>query len=231
MPLMKILVIEDDPVIRESLCDMLREWRYIAESAADGKDGWDLLQWQSYDLVLLDLGLPRLDGMELCRRLRKRQGPQPLVLMLTARDTVADNVEGLDKGADDYLVKPFDPTLLKARIQALLRRANNPLCDEWRWGALHLKSDGAGAHYQQQSLTLTHKEYLILEELLRASGQTRSKDQLIQAAWNGIDAPGDESVKTHVKNLRAKLAAVGAPSDLIETVYGVGFRMNCDHAA
>lgn len=227
---MKILVIEDDPVIRESLCEMLKEWGYVAESAADGQGGWDLLQWQSYDLVLLDLNLPQMDGMELCRRLRGRQGPQPLVLMLTARDTVADNVEGLERGADDYLVKPFDPALLKARIHALLRRANRPLQNEWQWGGVTLQSDGATALYDQKPISLTHKEHLILEELLKAGGQTRSKEQLIQAAWSGIDTPGDESVKTHVKNLRGKLTALGAPSDLIETVYGVGFRMNRDHA-
>lgn len=229
--LMKILVIEDDPVIRGSLCEMLTQWGYVADSAADGQGGWDLLQWQIYDLVVLDLNLPRLDGMEICRRLRGRQGAQPLVLMLTARDTVADNVEGLERGADDYLVKPFDPILLKARIQALLRRANRPLQDAWQWGALTLQGDGATALYAQKSLSLTHKEHLILEELLKAGGQTRSKDQLIQAAWNDIDAPGDESVKTHIKNLRAKISAVGAPSDLIETVYGIGFRMNRNYAA
>lgn len=228
---MKILVIEDNSMIRESLCEMLTYWGYVAEAAADGQAGWELLRWESYDLVLLDLNLPGLDGMEVCRRLRKKSAPQPLVLMLTARDTVADNVEGLETGADDYLVKPFDPALLKARIQALLRRANRPLCNEWNWGPLSLKSDGATASYGGQELQLTPKEHLILENLLKASGRTRSKDQLIQAAWSSLDTPGDESVKTHIKNLRAKLSAAGAPSDLVETVYGVGFRMNGNYAA
>lgn len=227
---MKILVIEDNTMIRESLCEMLTHWGYVAESAADGQSGWELLRWESYDLVVLDLNLPGLDGMEVCRRLRKKSGPQPLVLMLTARDTVADNVEGLETGADDYLVKPFDPALLKARIHALLRRANRPLHNEWHWGQVSLQSDGATASYGGQELQLTPKEHLILEDLLKAGGRARSKDQLIRAAWSGLDSPGDESVKTHIKNLRAKLSGAGAPSDLVETVYGVGFRMNGNYA-
>ena len=228
---MKILVIEDDMVIRESLCEMLGHWGYVPEAAADGKKGWELLQWERYDLVLLDLNLPHLDGMELCRRLRLRGGHQPLVLMLTARDTMADNVEGLEGGADDYLVKPFDPVLLKARIQALLRRAARPLQSHWQWGPLTLEADGGSANYSQQELHLTPKEHLILEELLKAFGRVRSKDQLIQAAWSGLEFPGDDSVKTHIKNLRAKLSAAGAASDLVETVYGVGFRLNNTYAA
>jgi DNA-binding response OmpR family regulator len=228
---MKILVIEDDAVIRESLCEMLSHWGYLPESAADGQAGWELLQWQSYDLVLLDLNLPRLDGMELCRRLRRRGGHQPLVLMLTARDTLTDTIEGLQEGADDYLVKPFDPVLLQARLQALLRRASRPLQSQWQWGPLTLAADGGTASYGEQELHLTPKEHLLLEELLKADGRARSKEQLIQAAWSGLDSPGEESVKTHIKNLRAKLSAAGAASDLIETVYGVGFRLRSTDAA
>jgi DNA-binding response OmpR family regulator len=228
---MKILVVEDSTMIRDSLCEMLRHWGYLVESAGDGTMGWELLKWEHYDLVVLDLNLPGLDGIDVCKRLRSKAGPQPLVLMLTARDTIADNVEGLEIGADDYLIKPFDPVLLKARIHALLRRANRPIHDKWIWGALALKSDGATANYGKHELQLTAKEHLILEDLIKAGGHARSKDQLIRAAWSGLEIPGDESVKTHIKNLRAKLTKAGAPCDLIETVYGVGFRMNGDHAA
>lgn len=228
---MKTLVIEDNKMIRDSLCEMLAHWGYLVESASDGHLGWELLQWGSYDLVVLDLNLPGLDGMEICRRLRNQPGSQPLVLMLTARDTVTDNVKGLEIGADDYLVKPFDPALLKARIHALLRRVNRPLQDQWNWGLLTLQSDGATASYGGKELQLTPKEHLILEDLLKAGGRVRSKEQLIRAAWNDLDAPGDDSIKTHIKNLRAKLSRVGAPSDLIETAYGVGFQMNGDYAA
>lgn len=229
--LMKILVIEDNTMIRESLCEMIEHWGYLVESASDGMIGWELLKWEHYDLVVLDLNLPGLDGMDVCKRLRSKAGQQPLVLMLTARDTITDNVEGLEMGADDYLIKPFDPVLLKARILALLRRANRPIQDKWLWGLLTLQSDGATANYGNYDLQLTAKEHFILEDLIKAAGHTRSKDQLIHAAWSGLDIPSDESVKTHIKNLRAKLARAGAPGDLIETVYGVGFRMNRDHAA
>ena len=186
---------------------------------------------QEYDLVILDLNLPKLDGLEVCRRLRKKQGSQCLILMLTARDTTHESIQGLEEGADDYLVKPFDPSLLRARIQALLRRATRPLNQTWQWGELKLQADGRAAFYREKDLHLTPKEHLILEELMKASGRTCSKEFLLQAAWGWADTPGDESVKTHVKNLRAKLTKRGAPADLIETVYGLGFRLNRNYAA
>lgn len=228
---MKLLIVEDDPVIRQSLCELASHWGYASDEADNGEMAWEMLQVQSYDLVLLDLNLPKLDGMEVCKRLRRKKGLQPMVLMLTARDTTLDNIQGLEKGADDYVVKPFDPSLLKARIQALLRRAERPLSDTWQWGLLVLEADGRTARYGGNDLHLTPKEHLILEELLKACGRTCSKEFLLQVAWGWADTPGDESVKTHVKNLRAKLASGGAPADLIETVYGVGFRLNANYAA
>lgn len=228
---MKILVVEDDPVIRQSLVELVSHWGYVADEAENGELAWEMLRAQDYDLVLLDLNLPKVDGLELCRRLRNSRLAQPLVLMLTARDTTSDNVRGLDDGADDYLVKPFEPVLLKARIQALLRRAGRPLHDFWQWGDLRLDGDGRAASFGGADLRLTPKEHLILEELLKAGGRACSKDSLIRAAWGWAETPGEESVKAHVKNLRAKLGACGAPADLIETVYGVGFRLNSNYAA
>ena len=131
---MKILVVEDDPLILSSLREMLEAWGYACDEAADGQLAWELLRACPYDLVLLDLNLPGIDGLSLCRRLRQAGGHQPLLLMLTARDTNRDKVVGLDQGADDYMVKPFDPDLLRARIQALLRRADRPLTASLRWG-------------------------------------------------------------------------------------------------
>ena len=228
---MKILVVEDDPLIQRSLSEMVEAWGYACEQADDGEMAWSLLQDGSHDLVLLDLNLPRLDGLSLCRRLRAGGGHQPMVLMLTARDTNADRVLGLDDGADDYVVKPFDPDVLRARVQALLRRADRPLTTSLHWGALALDRDGHGARYGGQPLLLTATEHRLLEALLQARGSTCSKALLLQVGWNWADSPGSESVRTHIKNLRAKLAALGAPLDLVETVYGVGFRMNPDHAA
>lgn len=228
---MKLLVVEDDPLIRASLRDMVEAWGYACDETGDGQAAWEMVRACSYDLILLDLNLPGLDGVSLCRRIRERRGPQPLILMLTARDTASDRVTGLDQGADDYLVKPFDPDVLRAQVRALLRRAGRPLASVLSWGDLVLARDGHGARYGERELTLTAIEHRLLEALLRAAGTTCSKDQLLQAVWNWEDAPGSESLRTHVKNLRAKLAAAGAPPDLVETVYGVGFRLGSGHAA
>jgi DNA-binding response OmpR family regulator len=227
---MKVLIVEDDPVIRDALQELLQHWGLVTEECAEGREALTLLEAGSFDLMLLDLNLPRLDGLEVCRRLRRLPINQPLVLMLTARDSLDDNVLGLEQGADDYLIKPFEPALLKARIQALLRRAARPLRDTWNWGALQLSLDRRTASFNTQDLRLTPKEHSLLEALLKAGGRTCSKEQLIEAAWAWADVPGDESVKTHVKNIRAKLNQAGAPPDLIETVYGVGFRLNASHA-
>jgi DNA-binding response OmpR family regulator len=204
---MKILVVEDDPLIRRSLRELVEAWGYACDDAADGRVGWELLQVCPYDLVLLDLNLPGLDGLSLCRRLRAAGGHQPLVLMLTARDTNLDKVVGLDQGADESMVKPFDPDLL---------RASRPLTQSLRWGALQLERDGHGARYGTSDLTLTATEHRLLEALLQADGATCSEDQLLSACWNWDDAPGSDSLKSHVKNLRAKLITAGAPPDLVD---------------
>lgn len=228
---MKLLVVDDDPLIRSCLRDLAEAWGYACDEAGDGEIAWELLRACPYDLVLLDLNLPKLDGLSICRRLRQAGGPQPLVLMLTARDTNHDKVVGLDLGADDYLVKPFDPDVLRARVQALLRRADRPLTRSLSWGELQLDRDGHGARFGGHELQLTATEHRLLEALLQAGGATCSKEQLLQACWNWLDSPGTDSVKTHVKNLRAKLSAAGAPANLVETVYGVGFRLHASHAA
>lgn len=228
---MKILVVEDDPLIRRALRELVETWGYACDDAAAGAVAWDLLQACPYDLVVLDLNLPGLDGLSLCQRLRAAGGHQPLVLMLTARDTNLDKVVGLDSGADEYMVKPFDPDLLRASVQALLRRASRPLTQTLRWGALRLHRDGHAASYGARELPLTATEHRLLEALLQAGGATCSKDQLLSACWNWDEAPCGDSLKSHVKNLRAKLVAAGAPPDLIETVYGVGFRLQPGHAA
>jgi DNA-binding response OmpR family regulator len=227
---MKLLVVEDDPLIQQALRELLEAWGHSCDEAGDGETAWELIRRWPYDLILLDLNLPRLDGLALCRRIRGRGGPQPLILMLTARDTNRDRVLGLDDGADDYMVKPFDPDVLRARVQALLRRAARPLTRQLAWGPLQLDRDGHGARYDATELQLTAIEHHLLEALLLAAGGTCSKDHLLQAAWNWADVPGSDSLRTHIKNLRAKLAAAGAPADLVETVYGVGFRLRPDHA-
>ncbi len=227
---MKLLVVEDDPLIQHALCEMVQAWGYACDEASDGEQAWDMVRTCNYDLILLDLNLPRLDGLSFCRRLRAEGGDQPMVLMLTARDTNRDKVLGLDQGADDYMVKPFDPDVLRARLQALLRRAGRPLTSTAQWGRLSLDRDGHGARFGDRELSLTATEHRLLEALIQAAGATCSKERLLQAVWNWTDSPGSECVRTHVKNLRAKLVAAGAPPDLVETVYGVGFRLHPNHA-
>ena len=227
---LKVLVAEDDPTIRNALCELLVSWGYACDKAEDGVTALELALGLDYDLLILDVNMPRLDGIELCRRLRQQLIKQPLILMLTARDTNLDVITGLGAGADEYIVKPFDADVLHAHVQALLRRASTVPHVKWQWGKLELAVDGRQASWNQIDLKLTLKEHLILEQLLKAQGQSCSKDRLLNAGWSWSEVPGEETVKTHVKNLRNKLTHSGAPVDLIETVYGVGFRMNPLHA-
>jgi len=227
---MKILVVEDDKIIRESLLEMLGAWGYACDGAENGLIGWEMSQQLAYDLVILDLNLPKLNGLEVCKRMRQQFKTQPLVLMLTARDSNLDKVSGLEQGADEYLIKPFDANVLHAHLKALLRRASRTLQTEWQWGKLKVGADGHSASFYGHGLKLTAKEHLILETLIKAQGQSCSKEKILDSAWAWSDSPGEESIKTHVKNLRAKLSRLRAPVDLIETVYGIGFRLNPLHA-
>ena len=136
---MKLLVLEDEPTLRDALLRLIAQWGYAAQAAATGREALDWLDLEIFDPVLLDLGLPDRDGLEVCRSLRRASRHQPLVLMLTGRDRREDKLSGLDGGADDYVVKPFDPDLLQARIRALLRRANRPLATTLSWGSLQLQ--------------------------------------------------------------------------------------------
>jgi DNA-binding response OmpR family regulator len=226
----KVLVVEDDTALREALLALLAAWGYGLAQAADGVAALAICAREAIDLVLLDVGLPDLDGLEVCRRLRERPGHQPLVLMLTARDASADKVEGLEHGADDYVVKPFDPPVLQARLRALLRRRDRPLSSVLAWGPLQLVPGQTVLQLGPRRLELTRKEALLLETLLRAGGLSCSKAQLLDASADGRRAVGEDTIKAHMRNLRAKLSAAGAPPDLIETVYGLGYRLNPSHA-
>jgi DNA-binding response OmpR family regulator len=226
----KVLVVEDDSDLREALQDLLVAWGYAVAPVADGEAALAICAREPIDLLLLDVGLPGCDGLEVCRRLRARPGDQPLVLMLTARDASADKVHGLELGADDYVVKPFDPPVLRARLRALLRRRDRPLTTTLQWGALQLVPGQTALQLGSRQLELTRKEALLLETLLRAGGLSCSKAQLLDASADGRRDVGEETIKAHIRNLRGKLSAVGAPPDLIETVYGLGYRLNPSHA-
>ncbi len=221
---MRILIVEDDERITDAVAEDLTDQHHVVEIAHDGQTGWELIEAFSFDLILLDLMLPKLDGISLCRRLRS-QGHSTPVLMLTARDTISDKVLGLDAGADDYLVKPFDLEELSARIRALLRRGSSTLPPVLEWGELRLDPSTCEVFYQQQPLPLSPKEYSLLEFFLRNGRRVFSRAQILEHLWPFERLPEEATVKAHVRSLRRKLESVGAPADVIETVYGLGYRL------
>jgi DNA-binding response OmpR family regulator len=225
----RILIVEDDPRISNPLTEDLLNQNYSVDVAHDGKQALALSEQANYDLVLLDVMLPEIDGIEVCRSLRHR-GYAGAVLMLTARMSKTDKVVGLDSGADDYLVKPFDVDELNARIRALLRRGNNIGQLVVRCGKLAADLRLCTTKYNSISLALTPTEHRILIHLMRHPDCVFSKNQLIETAWVDAEAPTEATVKAHIKALRNKLQKAGAPWDIIQTVYGFGYRLNAGHS-
>lgn len=221
---MRILIVEDDTQLAAMLTEALTDRQYAVDVANDGEVAWNWVESLEYDLIVLDVTLPKLDGVSLCRRLRERNFALP-VLMLTARDTVADKITGLDAGADDYMVKPFDLQELMARIRALLRRGGSTATPSLAWGGLHLNPSTYEVTYKEHPLHLTPKEYALLELLVSNGRRVLSRAGIIQRIWTLSDPPTEETVKSHIKSLRMKLRTVNAPEDLIETVHGLGYRM------
>ncbi len=221
---MKILIIEDDDRISRPLAKDLRHQYHAIDVAKDGQEGWNFATTADYDLILLDIMLPHIDGITLCQRLRAH-GCKSLILMLTARDTTSDKILGLDAGADDYLIKPFALEELAAHIRALARRTTELKPVTINHGLLRLDVNASRIFYNSKPLTLTPKEYGILECLLRQPTQTFTRTDLLDKIWNFDQTAGEETIKTHINNLRRKLKASGAEDDLIETVYGMGYRL------
>ena len=221
---MKILLVEDDDRIAAALIEALTDHHYVVDVALDGEQGFEFVQTFPYELLILDVMLPKLNGLELCQKVR-RYGYKMPVLMLTARDTYADKVTGLDVGADDYVVKPFDLNELLARIRALLRRGTADLTMFLECGLLQLNPNTYEVTYASELLHLTPKEYRILELLLRHRDRTFSKAEIIEHLWSFAEPPNEETVKVHIRSLRQKLKQAGATTDLIETVYGLGYKL------
>ncbi|MGB3294899.1 MAG: response regulator transcription factor [Phormidesmis sp.] len=221
---MRLLLVEDDVSLAESLKEALVSQRYVVDVVKDGEAGWCQLQTLDYDLTLLDVTLPQLDGIGLCQRLRSR-GHQTPVLMLTARDTSEDKVKGLDAGADVYMVKPFDLSELLAQVRALLRRGTASASTVLTWAHLQLNPETYEVSYDQQPLRLTPKEFSILELLMRNGRRVLSRAFILGSLWSMQNPPDEETIKAHIKSLRNKLKAAGAPRTLIETVHGVGYRL------
>jgi DNA-binding response OmpR family regulator/HPt (histidine-containing phosphotransfer) domain-containing protein len=221
---MKILVVEDDLLVADALKITLSDRKYTVEIAHDGQAGLDFIEAFDYDLLLLDSMLPKLDGVSICRHVRSRGYMMP-ILLLTSLDSKHDRAIGLDAGADDYVIKPFDPEELSARIRALLRRGHDRVSPILKWEDLTLDPRSYEVTYQQQLLSLTPKEYALLELFLRYSRRLFSCGAILGHLWTYEDAPSEEAVRTHIKGLRHKLRAAGAPNDFVETVYGIGYRL------
>jgi DNA-binding response OmpR family regulator/HPt (histidine-containing phosphotransfer) domain-containing protein len=219
---MRILIVEDDAAILDLLAQRLGEQNYAIDIAADGLKGWEYASTYEYDLLLLDVMLPHLNGMELCQKIRLAGQTLP-ILMLTAQDTTTAKIMGLDAGADDFVVKPFELEELVARIRALLRRSRmNPL-PILTWGDLWLNSSSQEVSYAGTVLNLTAKEYSLLEMMLRESHHVFSNDEILDSLWSSEEFPVDATVRSHMRRLRNKLSAVGAPQDLIATAHGRGY--------
>lgn len=214
---MRLLLVEDDPILGNGVEAGLKQAGFTVDWTQDGKSAQLALETTQYELVVLDLGLPRLPGMDLLRWLRARGSDLP-VLVLTARDAIPDRIHGLEAGADDYLVKPFALGELVARIRALLRRAHGRSVDSIRYGNLELIPDSLSVQRGTDTIALSRRECAILTHLLEHRGTAISRARLEENLYGWDEEVESNAVEVHIHNLRRKLGA-----DLIRTIRGVGY--------
>ena len=230
--LIKILLVEDDTLLSATLAKVLEANHYTIDRSSDGQAGLDLATAVEYDLILLDVQVPKLDGISLCRQLRS-QGYRKSILMLTGNYSDADVVALFDAGADDYISKPCTPEVLLARIRTLLRRsvalssagAAKDSSLTLSWGNLCLDIDSGRVTFGEQLISLTATEYNLLELFLRNPDRIFSRSAILDRLWGFDDAPTDRAINTHIKDIRKKLKAGGLTEEIIETVYGMGYRL------
>ncbi len=213
---MRILVVEDEPDLMESLAQALREEGYAVDESADGEDGLYKAQSADYDAVLLDVMMPKLDGWEVLRQLRTTK--KTPVLMLTAKDRTSDRVKGLDTGADDYLVKPFDLTELLARLRALIRRASNQSHSNITLGDVRVDTAARTVHKSGHEVALTAREYALVEYLALHCGEVISRTTLYEHLFDENDSTLSNLLDVHVSNVRKKLG-----QEFISTRRGHGY--------
>ncbi|CAM3780355.1 Response regulator MprA [Vibrio aerogenes CECT 7868] len=217
--MLKVLLVEDDLDLATAIIDYMELEEIESDYAADGQIGYNLITHNPYDVVILDLNLPKIEGLVVCERIRS-QGIETPVLMLTARDTLDDKLRGFSKGADDYLVKPFDMEELLARIRVLSKRKSGQIT-RLKVHDLEFNLSGSEVHRNGELLKLSPIAKKILEVLMRESPGAVSREKIIQAVW-GSDQPDSNSLKVHMFNLRKQVDKAGLPP-LIHTVSGVGF--------
>ena len=218
---MKLLVIEDEKQVADNLKEGLEQHNYTVDIAYNGKEGQQLAREYDYDIIILDLMLPDIDGEDLCRKLRD-EGNKSFIIMLTAKKQLDNIITGLDCGADDFLTKPFEFSELLARMRALLRRSSEHKTNILSVIDITLSTEKEEVKVGGSEVRLTRKEYMILEYLLRNKGQLISRNQLLEHAWDRNVDIFTNVVDSHIKNLRKKL---GKSGKIIKTIYGSGYRI------
>ena len=214
---MRLLLVEDDAGLGEGIRTALKPEGYTVDWLQDGPSALHALTHENFDLAILDLGLPRMDGIEVLRRLRAAANPVP-VLVLTARDATGDRIAGLDAGADDYLVKPFDVAELKARLRALLRRSFNRPQPALEYDGITLDPASQTVTWRGHPVPLQRKEFILLHELIAQPGRVLTRDRLQQALYGWGEEVESNAIEVHIHHLRRKFTP-----ELIRTVRGVGY--------
>jgi two-component system OmpR family response regulator len=224
---MRILLVEDDLMLAEAIERALTQSAHVVDCARTGEQAYSALATNEYDLVLLDIGLPQIDGFEVLRRVRQRRCSVP-VLMLTVRDAPEDRVAGLDLGADDYLTKPFHLPELEARVRALIRRAHSSGNADLTHGPLRLDMAGRRLYCNGQPLELSAREIAVIELLLLREGKVVTKQQIVDHLYGWDDVSNSNAIEVFVYRLRRKLEVSGVG---IRTVRGMGYLIEKEHAA
>lgn len=217
-------MVEDDPVLRDMLARWLVSENHLVESSADGRDAEARLQLYQYDVVVLDLDLPYMSGLSICRNLRSK-GDSTLVLMLTQKGLLADKVEGFERGADDYLTKPFELMELSMRIKALLKRGRERKSNAIQVGGVSLNPDTFEVLVYENRIELAEMEFALLEFFMRHEGQIFSLDALLNRVWSSDSSGSVEGVRVCITRLRKKID-VQMKDSYIKNVHGVGYRFN-----
>lgn len=223
---MRILLVEDDKILADALSRALVQSAYAVDVVGTGEQADNALAIESYDLAILDIGLPGLDGLDVLKRLRARRSKVP-VLLLTALDALADRVRGLDLGADDYLAKPFDLPELEARVRALLRRGSAATSPVLQHGRLRLDTIGRRVFYDDQPVELSARELAVLELLLMREGRVVSKEHMVNHLYGWGDEVGGNAIEVYVYRIRKKLEPLGCE---IRTIRGMGYLMERNDA-
>lgn len=221
----KILIVDDEFQMRQLLRLYLQQERYLVEEADNGREAYEKVVKNDYDLMILDVLMPMMDGWQTLEEVRKVSDLP--IIMLTARGSVKDKVTGLTRGADDYLVKPFEEEELLARVQALLRRAHPSEANEeiLKYEGIILNLTARDISFMDKKINLTHTEYDLLKELIKHRGKALSREQLVELIW-GIEFMGeDRTVDSHIKHLRDKLKTAGVKKDIVKTVWGIGYKV------